>query len=64
MFPHHEGEDMNETYHAVANSRRTRLGADWHPHQCEAREYPVTDGPVANARRSRAEEDPEGGADS
>ncbi|MEV4541042.1 hypothetical protein ACIBXA_07990 [Micromonospora echinaurantiaca] len=55
---------MSETYHEVANSRRTRLAADWHPHQCEAREYPVTGGPVANARRSRVEKDPEGGAES
>ncbi|MDZ5445454.1 hypothetical protein U2F26_22435 [Micromonospora sp. 4G57] len=54
---------MSESYHGVANSRRTRLSADWHPHQCAAREYPVTEGPVANARRSRAEEDPEGRAE-
>ncbi|WP_350933984.1 hypothetical protein [Micromonospora mangrovi] len=51
---------MSEAYHGLANSRRTRLGADWQPHQLEAREYPVTDGPVANDRRSRAEEDSEG----
>ncbi|MDO3704615.1 hypothetical protein Q3W71_23410 [Micromonospora sp. C28SCA-DRY-2] len=55
---------MSGMYHGVANSRRTRLGADWHPHQCEVREHPVTDGPVANARRSRVEKDPEGGAES
>lgn len=58
------GGPMSDSYHEVANRRRTRLAADWHPHQCEAREYPVTDGPVANARRSRAEKDPEGGAES
>ncbi|MEV1147932.1 hypothetical protein [Micromonospora sp. NPDC049799] len=41
----------------VANSRRTRLGAGWVPgHHTEPREYEVTEGPVANALRSRAEE--------
>ncbi|MCM0678460.1 hypothetical protein NCC78_27850 [Micromonospora phytophila] len=42
----------------VANSGRTRLGAGWTPtHHTESREYEVTDGPVANALRSRAEDD-------
>ncbi|WP_373321687.1 hypothetical protein [Micromonospora okii] len=49
----------------MANVRRTRLGADWvAAHTTEAREYSVTDGAVANARRSRAEEDPAGGGES
>ena len=40
----------------VANSRRTRLGAGWVPvHHAEPREYEVTEGPVANTLRSRAE---------
>ncbi|MCX4470986.1 hypothetical protein OOK41_11810 [Micromonospora sp. NBC_01655] len=56
----------NDTYTgAVANARRTRLGAGWvAADTTEAREYSVTDGPVANARRSRAEEDPAGGGES
>ncbi|MFG3699196.1 hypothetical protein ACGF5C_14945 [Micromonospora sp. NPDC047620] len=42
----------------VANSRRTRLNAGWTPtHHTEPREYEITEGPVANALRSRAEED-------
>ncbi|MFG3704288.1 hypothetical protein ACGF7U_06070 [Micromonospora sp. NPDC047670] len=42
----------------VANSRRTRLSAGWTPtHHTEPREYEITEGPVANALRSRAEED-------
>ncbi|MEO3775665.1 hypothetical protein ABGB16_02200 [Micromonospora sp. B11E3] len=49
---------------AVANARRTRLGMDWVAAHPEAREYPVTDGPVANSHRSRAEEDPAGGGES
>ncbi|MDG4753278.1 hypothetical protein O7630_20245 [Micromonospora sp. WMMD718] len=49
----------------VANARRTRLGADWAPtHEAEPREYQVTDGPVANHQRSRAEDDPAGGGES
>lgn len=53
----------NHTYTGgVANARRTRLGAGWVPaHHAEPREYQVTDGPVANDRRSRAEEDAAGG---
>ncbi|NBE83771.1 hypothetical protein GVV04_22960 [Micromonospora sp. NEAU-HG-1] len=56
----------NDTYNgAVANVRRTRLDAGWvAAHTTEIREYSVTDGPVANARRSRAEEDPAGGGES
>ncbi|MEH0937560.1 hypothetical protein [Micromonospora psammae] len=56
----------NSTYTGgVANARRTRLGAGWTPaHDAEPREYQVTDGPVANAQRSRAEEDPAGGGES
>ncbi|MER7456551.1 hypothetical protein [Micromonospora sp. NPDC126480] len=42
----------------VANTRRTRLGAGWVPtHHTEAREYEVTDGPVANSVRSRNDEE-------
>ncbi|MGV9214822.1 hypothetical protein ACTFTM_23415 [Micromonospora sp. RB23] len=49
-------------HNGVANARRTRLGAGWVPGQhLEPREYQVTDGPVANARRSRAEDDPAAG---
>ncbi|MFY1703351.1 MULTISPECIES: hypothetical protein [Micromonospora] len=49
----------NNGYNAVANTRRTRLGAGWVPvHHAESREYAVTDGPVANDRRSRAEDEP------
>ncbi|MFI6265215.1 hypothetical protein [Micromonospora sp. NPDC051006] len=58
---------LDSTYTgALANVRRTRLGAGWAPsHEMEPREYQVTDGPVANARRSRAaEEDPAGGGES
>ncbi|MEV1330121.1 hypothetical protein AB0J20_11145 [Micromonospora costi] len=52
-------------HNGVANARRTRLTADWVPeHHTEPREYEVTDGPVANARRSRAERDPAAGAES
>jgi hypothetical protein len=48
----------------VANVRRTRLGDGWSPAQdAEPREYQVTDGPVANAQRSRAEEDPAAGGE-
>ncbi|MCW3844784.1 hypothetical protein ONA70_32365 [Micromonospora yasonensis] len=55
----------SNTHHGVANARRTRLGADWVPaHDTEVHEYPVTDGPVANPRRSHAEEDPAGGGES
>jgi hypothetical protein len=56
----------NDTYTGgVANARRTRLGADWvSAHHTEEREYPVTEGPVANANRSRAEEDPAAGGES
>ncbi|SCL16119.1 hypothetical protein GA0070616_0933 [Micromonospora nigra] len=51
------------SFGAVANARRTRLGAGWAPtHHPETREYQVTDGPVANVRRSRAEEEQAGGA--
>ncbi|MER7890961.1 hypothetical protein AB0C04_08210 [Micromonospora sp. NPDC048909] len=50
---------------AVANSRRTRLSAGWTPaHHAEQREYEVTDGPVANALRSRAPEDGDATAES
>ncbi|SBT48283.1 hypothetical protein [Micromonospora narathiwatensis] len=57
---------VHSTYSGgVANTRRTRLSAGWSPsHEVEPREYQVTDGPVANAHRSRAEEDPAGGGDS
>jgi hypothetical protein len=49
-------------YNEVANSRRTRLVAGWVPaHHPEQREYAVTEGPVANVRRSRAEEEPQAG---
>ncbi|SCF41390.1 hypothetical protein [Micromonospora mirobrigensis] len=52
-------------HNGVANSRRTRLGAGWLPtHHTEPREHEVTDGPVANARRSRAEDEAPGGAES
>jgi hypothetical protein len=55
----------SNTQRSVANARRTRLGADWVPaYETEVHEYPVTDGPVANAQRSRAEEDPAGGGES
>ncbi|WP_433386655.1 hypothetical protein [Micromonospora sp. KLBMP9576] len=48
----------NEHSGAVANSRRTRLGAGWTPsHHTEPREYEINEGPVANALRSRAEDD-------
>ncbi|MFI9527499.1 MULTISPECIES: hypothetical protein [Micromonospora] len=54
---------MNNGYNGVANARRTRLVAGWVPaHHPEPREYAVTDGPVANVRRSRAEEEPPTGA--
>lgn len=46
----------NDNRTGLANARRTRLDADWAPTYCAAREYPVTDGPVANARRTRPEE--------
>jgi hypothetical protein len=56
---------VDDTYTGgVANARRTRLGADWVATSTEVREYSVTDGSVANARRSRAEEDPAGGGES
>jgi hypothetical protein len=52
-------------HNGVANARRTRLTAGWVPAQhLEPREYEITDGPVANARRSRAEEDPAAGEQS
>ncbi|TQJ24161.1 hypothetical protein ACQP2C_24215 [Micromonospora zamorensis] len=51
-------------HNGVANARRTRLTAGWVPEQLEPREYQLTDGPVANVRRSRAEEDPAAGAES
>jgi hypothetical protein len=55
----------SSSYRGVANARRTRLGADWVPeHGTEVHEYPVTDHPVANPRRSHAEEDPAGGGES
>ncbi|GHJ06608.1 hypothetical protein TPA0907_09750 [Micromonospora humidisoli] len=56
---------MDSTYTGgLANARRTRLGAGWTPAQdAEPREYQVTEGPVANTRRSRAEEDPAGGGE-
>lgn len=55
----------SNTNRGVANARRTRLGADWVPaYETEVHEYPVVDGPVANAQRSRAEEDPAGGGES
>ncbi|GAA2704534.1 hypothetical protein ACFY2R_08065 [Micromonospora olivasterospora] len=54
----------NDTHTGVANARRTRLRANWVATHTEAREYPVTDGPVANSHRSRAEEDPAGGGES
>lgn len=42
----------------VANARRTRLSAGWAPtHHTEAREYEITDRPVANSVRSRNEEE-------
>ncbi|MEU7801268.1 hypothetical protein AB0B10_18560 [Micromonospora arborensis] len=45
----------------IANARRTRLGAGWVPsHLADHREYEVTNGPVANERRSRAEDEVEG----
>ncbi|MBM0279871.1 hypothetical protein [Micromonospora tarensis] len=45
-------------HNGVANARRIRLTAGWVPGQhLEPREYQVTDGPVANARRSRAEDE-------
>ncbi|MER7166307.1 hypothetical protein [Micromonospora sp. NPDC000207] len=48
----------NNGYNGVANARRTRLVAGWVPvHHSEPREYAVTEGPVANVRRSRAEEE-------
>ncbi|MEV7326936.1 hypothetical protein [Micromonospora sp. NPDC093244] len=52
-------------HNGVANARRTRLTSGWVPGQhLEPREYEITDGPVANARRSRAEEDPAAGEQS
>ncbi|MBM7489957.1 hypothetical protein JOD64_001179 [Micromonospora luteifusca] len=52
-------------HNGVANARRTRLTDGWVPEQhLEPREYQITDGPVANARRSRAEEDPAAGDES
>ena len=48
----------------MANARRTRLGAGWTPrHRTPSRaSTEVTEGPVANDRRSRAEDDrPSGG---
>ncbi|MCX4388535.1 hypothetical protein OG777_16565 [Micromonospora peucetia] len=48
----------NEHSGGVANSRRTRLNAGWTPsHHIEPREYEIVEGPVANALRSRAEDD-------
>ncbi|MEU7933863.1 hypothetical protein [Micromonospora echinofusca] len=48
----------NDGSGGVANSRRTRLGAGWTPsHHTEPREYEIVEGPVANALRSRAEDD-------
>ncbi|MBG6099636.1 hypothetical protein ACWD8I_30570 [Micromonospora arida] len=45
----------------IANARRTRLGNGWVPsHLADPREYEVTNGPVANERRSRAEDEAEG----
>ncbi|WP_406042614.1 hypothetical protein OG799_02350 [Micromonospora sp. NBC_00898] len=56
---------LNSTHTGgVANARRTRLPAGWSPADVEAREYQVTDGPVANAHRSHAEEDPADGGES
>ncbi|MFC4019514.1 hypothetical protein ACFOW4_16445 [Micromonospora sp. GCM10011542] len=52
-------------HNGVANARRTRLTAGWVPEpHLEPREYEITDGPVANARRSRAEDDPAAGEQS
>ncbi|MGI5519491.1 hypothetical protein ACQEUX_00850 [Micromonospora sp. CA-259024] len=52
-------------HNGVANTRRTRLTTGWVPEQLsEPREYQITDGPVANARRSRAEDDPAAGEQS
>ncbi|MFE9193694.1 hypothetical protein ACFYL6_29240 [Micromonospora sp. NPDC007208] len=48
-------------HNGVANARRTRLTNGWVPEQLEPREYQIIDGPVANARRSRAEDDPAAG---
>ncbi|WBB80007.1 hypothetical protein O7606_00950 [Micromonospora sp. WMMD882] len=49
---------IRHAYQAVANDRRTRLGAGWAPsHHDEPREYHLVDGPVANARRARAKDD-------
>ncbi|MEH0971343.1 hypothetical protein V6U77_09450 [Micromonospora sp. CPCC 205546] len=49
----------NDRSGGVANSRRTRLNAGWTPsHHTEPREYEIVEGPVANALRSRAEDDP------
>ncbi|MEU6076896.1 hypothetical protein [Micromonospora sp. NPDC047074] len=49
----------NREHHGgVANSRRTRLSAGWTPtHHVEPPEYEIIEGPVANALRSRAEDD-------
>ncbi|MEU1395518.1 hypothetical protein ABZ403_05535 [Micromonospora zamorensis] len=45
----------------IANARRTRLGAGWVPsHLADPLEYEVTNGPVANERRSQAEDEAEG----
>lgn len=49
----------NRAYNGgVANTSRTRLGVGWVPtHHAEAREYEITEGPVANSVRSRHEEE-------
>ncbi|NYT94428.1 hypothetical protein [Salinispora sp. H7-4] len=56
----------NRAYHGgVANTSRTRLGTGWVPtHHAEAREYEITEGPVANSVRSRHEEEAVTGGES
>lgn len=56
---------IRQSAQAVANTRRTRLGAGWVPsHHAEPREYPVTTGPVANDRRAQVVEDETGATES
>lgn len=56
---------IRQSAQAVANARRTRLGAGWVPsHHVEPREYPVTPGPVANHRRAQVAEDETGTTES
>ncbi len=56
----------NRAYNGgVANTSRTRLGAGWvSTHHAEAREYEITEGPVANSVRSRHEEEAVTGGES